>query len=75
MRVLAVQERIKYLEKEVRVRQKLINRSLRPGEEALPKRVLEVLQLEIAEIDDVIEELEDAMDKGEPVYINEYRFL
>lgn len=69
MRVLAVQERIKYLEKEVRIRQKFINFYLRPGiyKPGIEEEI-EQLKEEIRAIDDEIEELEEANERGREIY-------
>ena len=69
MRVLAVQERIKYLEKEVKARQKFINFYLRPGiYKPGMEEEIEQLQEEIRAIDDEIEELEEANERGREIY-------
>ena len=69
MRVLAVQERIKYLEKEVKARQKFINFYLRPGiyKPGIEEEI-EQLKEEIRAIDDEIEELEEANERGREIY-------
>lgn len=64
--------RLTYLEREVKVRQRIINRSLRPGvdkfhEYYLTDEQVKDLREEIRDIDDEIEELEEAIEKGKEI--------
>lgn len=52
--------RIDYLEWEIKTRLKLINRALRPGSNTLTDEEIADIRAEIDEIDDEIEELEEA---------------
>lgn len=69
MRVLRPTDRIAYLEKEVKARQKIINTYLRPGVYT-PELEEEIIELkeEIRTIDDEIEDLEEANECGEEIY-------
>lgn len=69
MRVLLPIDRIAYLEKEVKARQKFINFYLRPGiyKPGIEEEI-EQLKEEIRVIDDEIEELEEANECGREIY-------
>lgn len=69
MRVLLPVERIAYLEKEVKARQKFINFYLRPGiyKPGIEEEI-EQLKEEIRAIDDEIEELEEANAREREIY-------
>lgn len=69
MRVLLPADRIAYLEKEVKARQKFINFYLRPGiyKPGIEEEI-EQLKEEIRAIDDEIEELEEANERGREIY-------
>ena len=59
--------RIKYLEEEIKVRERRINRALRPGVDYLSDEEIIDLRNEVLIICDEIEELEEAAEKGKEI--------
>lgn len=59
--------RIKYLEEEIKVRERRINRALRPGVDYLSDEEIIDLREEVLRICDEIEELEEAAEKGKEI--------